>query len=353
VIRNVSGGNMKELYIDEPFESIYHEIKAMIKYVYSKGEQVPPGILEKYSEIEKEIYAFNEREGSENIGQDLNKYENIASLSVKMGDVHNVLAQMLEPAIPKSIYIIESQLDTDSIWTQFGCLPLIRRLMVVSISSMVIFITVSLSSRINSEIIRKSLFTLEGLNLFLFFLFLLSASAIGASFSSLLRATKYIVNRTFDTKYETSYWVQLLVGLMSGLIITELVPQDIFGKLSNVGKPTLALLGGFSSDLVYKVLQHFVNIVESAIVPGKKHSEAPQRNSGAFLFNYGMDRSVLPNGMAFSADTSSIADKNSNRSGSEEAGNGKNTTPVKKSAATSDMTSPGKQPEKDAGTAHK
>lgn len=309
---------MQELYIDEPFESIYREIKAMIKYVYSKGEQVPPGIIEKYSEIEKEIYEFCELEGCEDTGKNLNRYKNIASLSVKMGEVHNILSQMLEPALPKSIYIIESELDRDSIWTQFGCLPLIRRMMVVSISSMVIFITVSLSSRINSEVIGKSLFTLQGLNLFLFFLFLLSASAIGSSFSSLLKASKYIVNRTFDTKYETSYWVQLLVGLMSGLIITELVPQEIFGKLSNVGKPTLALLGGFSSDLVYKVLQHFVNIVESAIVPEKKRSEAHQRNSGAFLFNYGMNRPFIGSEIANSSDMSTLEGGNVNGRSADE-----------------------------------
>ena len=265
---------MTELYIDDPFESVYREVKAMIKYVYSKGEQVPPEVMEHYSEIEKEIHEFKAREDGEESELGLYRYDEITPLSVKMGNVHNILSEMVEPALPKSIYMIENQLDRDSIWTQLGCLPIIRRMMLVSITSMIIFISVSLSSKINSENIVQSLFTLEGIDLFLFFLFLLSASALGAAFSSLLKASKYIVNRTFDTKYETSYWVQLLVGLISGLIITELVPKEIFGKLSTVGKPTLALLGGFSSDLVYKVLQHLVSTVEFALVPGKRHTKS-------------------------------------------------------------------------------
>jgi len=260
---------MIDLYVDDPFESLYREIKAMIKYCYSRGIQVPADIVRRYGEIEREIV--------ENIGKSadgttlqFSGYTKIVPLGIKMGTVHNCLSEILEPAVPKSIYMIEEQLDRDSIWTQFGCLPIVRRFMLLSIVSIISFIAVCLSSGINNAAISKSIFDNQGTGLLLVFIFLMSAASLGTAFSTLLKLSRYIEERTFDPSYETSYYVKFLVGLMSGLIITQLVPPEVFGNMNVAGKPVLALLGGFSVDLVYKVLQHLVDVVESALVPGKK-----------------------------------------------------------------------------------
>jgi hypothetical protein len=229
----------------DPFESIYLESRAMIKYSYSKGDQVPENVIKTFSEIEKEINDYCTAHNK--TLKELNSYKNIVSLSIKMGLIHSILSKLLQPANPNSIYIIESELNKNTIFNKFGCIPFIRSMMLVTILSMVTFVVVSLSPMINIQTISRSLFDSNGIELLLNFIFLLSASALGATFSAMLKANKYIVNRSFDTKHETTYWVKFIVGLLSGLIITELVPPSLFKDIGEVGKPTLALLAGFSS----------------------------------------------------------------------------------------------------------
>ncbi len=256
---------MEELTYD-PLTNVYNENRAMMKFLYSKGGQLPLEVMQLYGETEKEIHD-NCLVEDEDKRINFARYENYIPLSIKLGKIHNALSEILEPAVPGSIYMIEEELEKNSFLSKFGCVPFIRRMMVVSIISMLTFILISLSSAINKNVITQSIFDLKGMELLKFFIFLLSASGLGASFSSLLRANRFIINRTFDAKYETSYWVRFIVGLMSGIIITELVPEQIFESVQLASKPTLALLGGFSADLVYKILEHLVSVVESALVP--------------------------------------------------------------------------------------
>lgn len=68
----------------------------------------------------------------------------------------------------------------------------------------------------------------------------------------------------FDPKYEPSYWIRLLVGIMAGLILASLIPVDP-DALNGLGHPTLSLLGGFSASLVYRILNLLVSFVEDIV----------------------------------------------------------------------------------------
>ncbi len=76
---------------------------------------------------------------------------------------------------------------------------------------------------------------------------------------------RYIVDGTFDPKYNASYWIRLVLGLIAGLILALLIPIDNKSALKELTKPTLAMLGGFSVTVVHRILRRLVDTVESLV----------------------------------------------------------------------------------------
>ncbi len=104
-------------------------------------------------------------------------------------------------------------------------------------------------------------------------MFLLAAAGLGASFAALFLVNRYIAEASYDPKFEASYWIKFALGLISGIILAQLVPigemtveagapETGIGRLA---KPVLALLGGFSSALVYRILNRMVAAVETLV----------------------------------------------------------------------------------------
>ena len=68
-----------------------------------------------------------------------------------------------------------------------------------------------------------------------------------------------------------NYVSQILLGVISGLLLSEVIvlyssdPNDI--NLFN--KSVLALIGGFSSDAIFSILQGLINRLKNIFVPAK------------------------------------------------------------------------------------
>ena len=99
--------------------------------------------------------------------------------------------------------------------------------------------------------------------------YLVSASALGASFAALFKVRKYVENLSYDSQYESSYWVRFVLGVMAGLILSvslsNLLPTRDDSEQFQISVPVLALIGGFSSDLVYRILKRLLDAVETLI----------------------------------------------------------------------------------------
>jgi hypothetical protein len=144
--------------------------------------------------------------------------------------------------------------------------------MAVAVASMVGFVTVSLSEQVDGK--GFDLLQNSGTSLLLSELFLLFAASIGASFSNLFEAQRYIKDGTFDPKFESSYWVRYVLGLMAGTILALLIPIEALASsqegsgssiVDQLGKPVLALLGGFAAAAVYRILNRIVAALESLV----------------------------------------------------------------------------------------
>ena len=93
--------------------------------------------------------------------------------------------------------------------------------------------------------------------------------AWAASFAVLFEVNQYTLKAAFDPSYEPFYWTRFTLGLIAGVLLAEMVPEDPGKPLYHgVAKPTLALLGGFSASVVYRILVRLRNTLEAFILPG-------------------------------------------------------------------------------------
>lgn len=224
------------------------ECHAMVKFLSAEGRNIP-------DESQKLLNKHND--------ESLWKSEDIIHL-------HKVLSHAVLPARPKTIWLLYNEENKKSFFSFLGPVGLVRKLMLVAIVSLIIFITISLSPKVNAQSVAMGILAGHGTELLLNLSFFLSAAALGACFSNLFEANKYIVQTIFDPKYESSYWIRFVLGLIAGLMLAVLIPitpsQETSSlKISFISFPLLAMLGGFSASLVYRILRRIVNTVESFI----------------------------------------------------------------------------------------
>ena len=86
------------------------------------------------------------------------------------------------------------------------------------------------------------------------------AALLGSSFSALFTANRYVVARTFDPRYETTYWSRLWLGVVAGTLLALFVKGgaaagEDSAVLQGIGPLAAALLGGYSAEAVDRVLR--------------------------------------------------------------------------------------------------
>jgi hypothetical protein len=136
-------------------------------------------------------------------------------------------------------------------------------MLLVSMLALLAFIILAASP----DVTRSSgdIYDSSGLNLLINEAFFLAAGAVGAAFAALFKAYPYVANSTYDPKYESSYWMQFVLGLIAGVLLPALIPLGENPDSSGLTKPLLALVGGFSATIVYRVLDRLVQTVESLV----------------------------------------------------------------------------------------
>lgn len=201
----------------------------------------------------------------------------------ELARMHHQLARIVAPATPRTIVLLHEHETSHPILGFLGPVPLVRRMTVAALVSLAATIALSLSPYVNSEPQNYDLLQSSGLPLLINQLFFLAAAGLGASFAALFRANRYIVRGTYDPKYEATYWIRFILGLIAGMMLATLVPLDPNDTLlGGYAEPTLAMIGGFSSGLVYRVLNGTVEAVGSLFQgDGKALAEAQEQRADA------------------------------------------------------------------------
>jgi xanthosine utilization system XapX-like protein len=94
------------------------------------------------------------------------------------------------------------------------------------------------------------------------------AAALGAVFYVLFTALGYVKDRTFDPRYTPLYVIRFVLGILAGLILAIVLKDSQFIKnpaIKDMSLSVIALLGGFSTEAVYQILQRLVDILVAAV----------------------------------------------------------------------------------------
>jgi hypothetical protein len=186
---------------------------------------------------------------------------------------HLTLARLVAPAKPGTLVLLIEQRRNHPYWHSFGAVPMVRRMLALAVLSLVLMLGIALSSEVNAENMPRGLLNLQGTKLLVNEIFLLAASGVGATLANLKQLDRYISNCTYDRRYDSSYWTRLVMGLISGVILSQVIFGALAGTgsvtasadtndvLGSIGQPVLALLGGFSAELVHDILTQFITVV--------------------------------------------------------------------------------------------
>jgi hypothetical protein len=251
-------------------EQLLRECLAMLRYALASGLAVPPLVV---PTVDTALAAHGQSapRGLPDGGApaDTARAPLAEAGSRSGGDLgglvraHAQLAALVAPASPRTLVLLARSADARGRWSVLGPVRLVRHMLLVAMLALLAFIVLAASP----DVTRSSgdIYDSSGLNLLINEAFFLAAGAVGAAFAALFKAYPYVANSTYDPKYESSYWMQFVLGLIAGVLLPALIPLGESPDSSGLTKPLLALLGGFSATIVYRVLDRLVQTVESLV----------------------------------------------------------------------------------------
>jgi hypothetical protein len=225
-------------------EEILLECTSMAKYAFASGKKVPGSVAQA-------IEDFIDKESNQTNPSDYDTNE--------LAKIHGQLVDIVAPATPRTLLYMERQAAKGG-FLKILPVPLVRWLMLATVISIVILIGTSLSPNVNGDLEWQ---TESGWALLLEELFVMSAAGIGACFFLLFQVSSYIREGTYDPAFNATYWIRFVLGIIAGLTLAMLIPLKSDSALGEFTKPTLAMLGGFSVAVVYRILVRLVDTVES------------------------------------------------------------------------------------------
>jgi hypothetical protein len=221
-------------------EQVCRACEAMLRYAFASGLPVPETVADVVN-----------RAGSPDHAPDIRQ----------LTRAHNELVRIVAPATPRTILIVAE--GRQSALSMLGPVRLVRQMLVVVIVLLALFLLLASSQDVNES--GGDFFHSSGVPVLVNGLFYLVAGGLGAAFSALFTAQRYIKDGIYDPKYESTYWLRFILGLMAGLLLPALVPLAGDGEAGAVTRPLLALLGGFSASVLYRVLERLVSTVETLV----------------------------------------------------------------------------------------
>lgn len=265
---------------------LLRECEAMAKYAFGSGMQVPgtlaqtlddlaDAVRQEEAEYLAAVSAPASPEGCSEV-PDSTPARPRRRITKELAMIHGRLCKIVAPAKPKTILLLAEESTKHDFWRFLGPVPVVRGLVLVAILSLIALLATSLSPEVDGKLDWSND---SGMGLLLEELFIAFAAAIGASFYALFQVNRYIAAGTFDPTYNATYWIRLVLGLISGVILALLVPIDEKNALGTLAKPSLAMLGGFSVTVVHGILQRLVYTLESLIWGENTNAAAAQEQA--------------------------------------------------------------------------
>ena len=109
----------------------------------------------------------------------------------------------------------------------------------------------------------------HGVSLLLNLGYLASISGLGVLFYLLKKISASVEKSTLVGEEAVNYMAQILLGIIAGLLISEVISigQSSTDNVTLFNKSVLALIGGFSSDAIFSVLESLITRLKTIFVP--------------------------------------------------------------------------------------
>lgn len=184
---------------------------------------------------------------------------------------HNLLCKNVAPATPKSIDYTKMLYDHGKGKSAINKLPLVRNLIILSVLFLSAFVLTGLSGNVNNESLDKGIMGNQGLPLLLNLAFLASISGLGVLFYLLKNISMAVKKGTLVPEESIEYIAQIILGIISGLIMSEILSTYISAPdhVDLFSKSALALIGGFSSDAIFSILQGLIDKIKAIFISSK------------------------------------------------------------------------------------
>ena len=265
-------------------DEVVAQCDAMTRHAMGAGLEVPSDLL---SRLEVFLAEVNPRPGSApsalDVGGSEPRGEPLYRLrGSELAAIHKTLAEMVAPATPAAILLFARERNAHPFLCAVGPVPLMRHFLLLSALSLFALLLVSLSDQINVANLNRTLVNLSGWKLLMVEVFLLAASSLGSCFANLQKLNGYIAAGDYDPKYQATYWGRWVMGVISGILLSQLFfpwlshgPGDGGQPGSgnwlplDLGQPTLALFGGYSASLVHRLIQRVMMAIQTLFGGGR------------------------------------------------------------------------------------
>jgi hypothetical protein len=247
-------------------EAIGKELSDINQIVIEHKEKYLRGTLSKEEEIltKKKWTARRKTRKEEQKRNEINclemqlkAAEKLDGYKKKLPEMFNELTTLCAPSTPCTL---ENTIPTHKIFFFFGQKTILFLRDLGTLSLLFLF-SYSLLTWWYTNFVNQMVF--EAL--------LVCAAGTGACFYSLNSAKRFVVSRTFDDKYIPHYYNRIIIGVIAGSILANFIDLSTItgtgsGKsISQLTPSLIALLGGFSSDFVVRLLNRLLAMIQTLI----------------------------------------------------------------------------------------
>lgn len=206
---------------------------------------------------------------------DANERPSMEELAV----AHAVMCEHVHPARPRTLAFLYRRGAFSDRGSALAAVPLVRQLMIVAVIALLGGVLAGMSPDISLDLHAVDPLASSGLPFLVDQVYFMLTATLGAAFYAITTLNQQIAEGTYDPRHDAAYWARIVLGIISGTIMSSLLEAPESSTLHEVGRNVLALLGGFSAGLVHRVLLRMVSSVESIF--GSEPREDPVRPSVA------------------------------------------------------------------------
>jgi hypothetical protein len=229
----------------------------MVRHLVGKGMRAPAALVQSAASYE----------AARNAGQPID----IGALAT----VHERLARLVAPASPSTLYLLDPTYHQPIRFGSLGPVSVVRQVVVFSIGCVVAFIAFSIYQLVVADP-KVDFSGIPAVDALVQNLYWIAAAGVGASFAVLFHINEAVSRGTFDPDDTPGYWIKVFLGVVAGFILVAMVPLEPLDSTHAqvLAKPTIALLGGFSAQAVYRILNRLVETLEDLFSGGQKEQAA-------------------------------------------------------------------------------